>query len=97
MICGGYSLDSDSYNGSRYKEYNSKKYIEAMLDAIMENSPDTYETRNDYIQYYERRYGGIINGNLGSASPYNTGQQSSMDYNMQWCGLRTIRLPKLSS
>lgn len=83
MICGGYSLDNDSYTGSPYKEYNSKKYIETMLSAIRENYPDTYETRSDYIQYYERLCGGIINGDLDSASPYNAGQQSSMEVNMQ--------------
>ena len=97
LVMGGYSMSNDNYSGGSYVEYNSKKYIVAYLNAIKEKYPDNYETRSDYIQYYERLHGGTINGNLENASPFNDGYQSGLDYNMQWCGLKTIKLPKLSS
>lgn len=97
MICGGYNLSNNSYSGSAYKEYNSKKYIETMLNAIRENFPDTYESRSDYVRQYEKLHGGSINGDLDNTAPYNAGYWSSIEYNMQWCGLKTIKLPKLAS
>lgn len=75
---------------------SSKKYIETMMQAIKETYPDTYESNSEYITWYERRYGGTIDGTLSKAAPYNAGKYSGIDYNMQWCGLKSIKLPKLT-
>ena len=82
---------------TNYDSVLCKKYMEKYLEAVKERYPDSYETNSDYIIYYERLHGGTIDGNIANAAPYNAGKYSTLDSNMVWCGVKTIKLPKLSS
>ena len=73
-----------------------KARIDQWLQYYQDLYPSTYQTMPSYIMWYERRYGGTIDGTLENAAPYNVGKYSALDDNMGWCGLKKIVLPKLS-
>ena len=73
-----------------------KKYIENMLEYYKFRYPTDYNTKTDYIRYYERLHGGLKSvENFETADPWNDGIQSRWGYNQAWCGLKKISLPKL--
>ena len=63
--------------------YSCKAYIDQQLQYYRDRYPSSYQTNSGYITWYERRFGGTIDGTLENAAPYNTGKYSSSDYNMQ--------------
>ena len=71
-------------------------YLDAMMRYRMDLYPTTYETDVEYITYYERRYGGTIDGTLSNANYFNAGKHSPSSANGMYIGLEKIELPKLS-
>ena len=95
----GYQIFGSTQDGiNQYGTACEHRYCENYIEYLKYRYPTNYQNRTDYCSYYERLNGGLaVAGDFTTASPWNNGIQSNYLYNMAWCGLETINLPKLSN
>ena len=88
-----------------------KAYAESWIDYIKYRFPDDYENMDCYKAIQETLHGPIINQETGERDPFSTNYAYSSIYlnelglwwyndvnrTYNWCGLKKINLPKLSS